>query len=101
LVKTRLKHLLAVAAGSLQHQVVMNLFIGTNVTLGSYNMLAFILGIKNAFLVSTFLYLVGAGFSFVRGKENRRQQATEAVGSERPDLRALQSFLLGRTWRSL
>jgi len=70
---------LAVAAGSLPHQVVMNLFIGTNVTLGSHSMQAFILGIKNAFLVSTFLCLVGAGFSFVRGKENRRQQATAAT----------------------
>ena len=67
---------LAVAAGSLPHQVVMNLFIGTNVTLGSQSMQAFILGIKNAFLVSTFLCLVAAGFSYVRGKENRRQQAS-------------------------
>jgi EmrB/QacA subfamily drug resistance transporter len=65
---------LAVAAGSLPHQVVMNLFIGTNVTLGSQSMQAFILGIKNAFLVSTFLCLVAAGFSFVRGRENRKQQ---------------------------
>jgi EmrB/QacA subfamily drug resistance transporter len=70
---------LAVAAGSLPHQVVMNLFIGTNVTLGSQSMQAFILGIKNAFLVSTFLCLVGAGFSFVRGKENRRQQAATSM----------------------
>jgi len=54
----------------------MNLFIGTNVTLGSQSMQAFILGIKNAFLVSTFLCLVAAGFSYVRGKENRRQQAS-------------------------
>jgi len=70
---------LAVAAGSLPHQVVMNLFIGTNVTLGSQGMQAFILGIKNAFLVSTFLCLVAAGFSYVRGKENRRQQAPAAT----------------------
>ena len=70
---------LAVAAGSLPHQVVMNLFIGTNVTLGSQGMQAFIIGIKNAFLVSTFLCLVAAGFSFVRGKENRRQQAPAAT----------------------
>jgi len=58
---------------------VMNLFIGTNVMLGSHSMQAFIFGIKNAFLVSTFLCLVGAGFSYVRGKENRRQQVTAAV----------------------
>ena len=57
----------------------MDLFIGTNVTLGSQSMQAFILGIKNAFLVSTFLCLVAAGFSFVRGKENRRQQARATV----------------------
>jgi EmrB/QacA subfamily drug resistance transporter len=69
---------LAVAAGSLPHQVVMNLFIGTNVRLGSQSMQAFILGIKNAFLVSTFLCLVAAGFSYVRGKENRRQQVSAA-----------------------
>jgi EmrB/QacA subfamily drug resistance transporter len=65
---------LAVAAGSLPHQAVMSLFIGTNITLGSQSMQAFTLGIKNAFLVSTFLCLVAAGFSFVRGRENRRQQ---------------------------
>jgi EmrB/QacA subfamily drug resistance transporter len=64
---------LAVAAGSLPHQAVMSLFIGTNITLGSQSMQAFTFGIKNAFLVSTFLCLVAAGFSFVRGKENRRQ----------------------------
>lgn len=70
---------LAVAAGSLPHQVVMNLFIGTNVTLGSQAMQAFIIGIKNAFLVSSVLCLVAAGFSFVRGKENRRQEAAAAA----------------------
>ena len=66
---------LAVAAGSLPHQVVMNLFIGTNVTLGSQVMQAFIVGIHNAFLVSAALCVVAAGFSLVRGKEDRRQQA--------------------------
>jgi hypothetical protein len=70
---------LAVAAGSLPHQVVINLFIGTNVMLGSQGMQAFIIGIKNAFLVSTFLCLIAAAFSFVRGKENRRQLAGAAT----------------------
>ena len=70
---------LAVAAGSLPHAAVMALFIGTNVTLGSQSMQAFTLGIKNAFLVSTFLCLVAAAFSFVRGKENRRQPVAAAV----------------------
>jgi EmrB/QacA subfamily drug resistance transporter len=65
---------LAVAAGSLPKDVVMNLFVGTNVTLGSKVMQDFIIGIQNAFLVSAALCLVAAGFSFVRGKENRRQQ---------------------------
>ena len=66
---------LAVAAGSLPNNVVMNLFVGTNVALGSQMMQEFIIGIQNAFLVSAALCLVAAGFSLVRGKENRRQQA--------------------------
>ena len=66
---------LAVAAGSLPNSVVMNLFVGTNVALGSQMMQDFIVGIQNAFVVSAVLCLVAAGFSFVRGKENRRQQA--------------------------
>ena len=70
---------LAVAAASLPHDAVMSLFIGTNITLGSQGMQAFTFGIKNAFLVSTFLCLVAAGFSYVRGKENRRQEVAAAV----------------------
>jgi EmrB/QacA subfamily drug resistance transporter len=65
---------LAVAAGSLPNNVVMDLFVGTNVALGSQMMQAFIVGIQNAFLVSAVLCLVAAGFSLVRGKENRQQQ---------------------------
>ena len=65
---------LAVAAGSLPSNVVMDLFVGTNVTLGSQMMQAFIVGIQNAFIVSAVLCLVAAGFSLVRGKENRQQQ---------------------------
>jgi len=64
---------LAVAAGSLPQNVVMQLFVGTNITLGSKMMQDFIFGIKNAFAVSVILCLIAAGFSFVRGKENRRQ----------------------------
>jgi hypothetical protein len=64
---------LAVAAASLPRDVVMNLFVGTNVTLGSQVMQAFILGIQNAFLVSAGLCMVAAGFSLVRGKEQRRR----------------------------
>ncbi len=66
---------LAVAAGSLPKDVVMQLFVGTNITLGSKVMQDFIVGIQNAFGVSVILCLVAAGFSFVRGKENRRQPA--------------------------
>ena len=64
---------LAVAAGSLPNNVVMDLFVGTNVALGSQMMQAFIVGIQNAFIVSVALCLVAAGFSLVRGKENRQQ----------------------------
>ena len=66
---------LAVAAGSLPRETVMNLFVGQNITLGSQAMQAFILSIHNAFLVSGGLCLVAAGFSFVRGKEDRRRLA--------------------------
>ncbi|MGA2112987.1 MAG: MFS transporter [Anaerolineales bacterium] len=64
---------LAVAAGSLPSQIVMNLFVGTNVTLGSQMMQAFVIGIKSAFLVSAVLCVVASGFSLVRGKEDRRR----------------------------
>ena len=66
---------LAVAAGSLPKQVVMQLFVGTNITLGSEMMQAFVVGIHSAFVVSAVLCVVAAGFSLVRGKEDRRRQA--------------------------
>jgi EmrB/QacA subfamily drug resistance transporter len=66
---------LAVAAASLPMQVVMQLFVGTNITLGSETMQAFVVGIHSAFVVSTVLCVVAAGFSLVRGKEDRRRQA--------------------------
>ena len=44
---------LAVAASSLPRDVMMQLFVGTNVTLGSAPMLAFVTGMHSAFLVST------------------------------------------------
>lgn len=66
---------LAVAAGSLPRDVMMNLFVGTNVTLGSKPMQAFIGGIQSAFVVSVALCLLAAGFSLVRGREDRRQLA--------------------------
>ncbi len=66
---------LAVAAGSLPMQVVMQLFVGTNIVLGSEAMQAFVVGIHSAFIVSAVLCLVAAGFSLVRGKEDRSRQA--------------------------
>jgi EmrB/QacA subfamily drug resistance transporter len=65
---------LAVAAASLPRDVVMKLFVGTNVSLGSQVMQAFVLGIQNAFVVSAILCVVAAGFSLVRGREERRQE---------------------------
>jgi EmrB/QacA subfamily drug resistance transporter len=66
---------LAVAASSLPHDVMMSLFVGTNVTLGSQVMQAFVIGIHSAFGVSAVLCMVAAGFSLVRGKEDRRRDA--------------------------
>ncbi|MGE5374179.1 MAG: MFS transporter [Bacteroidota bacterium] len=63
---------LAVAASSLPRDVMMQLFVGNNVTLGSAPMRAFVIGMHSAFLVSTVLVLIAAGISFVRGKENRQ-----------------------------
>jgi EmrB/QacA subfamily drug resistance transporter len=62
---------LAVAAASLPSSAVTALFIGTNITLGSQMEQAFITGIRSAFVVSGVLCLVAAGFSLVRGKEDR------------------------------
>jgi EmrB/QacA subfamily drug resistance transporter len=66
---------LAVAAGSLPREVMMNLFVGTSVSLGSGPMQAFVVGIRHAFAVSVGFCLVAAGFSLVRGREDRRAGA--------------------------
>jgi hypothetical protein len=50
---------------------MMQLFVGTNVALGSQTMQAFVIGIRNTFLVSIALCVLASGFSLVRGKENR------------------------------
>lgn len=72
---------LAVAAGSLPRDVMMQLFVGNNVTLGSEPMQAFVVGMHSAFSVSLVLCLVAAGISMVRGKEVRRRQvASPATG---------------------
>jgi hypothetical protein len=62
---------LAVAAGSLPREAMMQLFVGTNVTLGSQTMQAFVVGIRSAFLVSLALCALAAVFSLVRGREER------------------------------
>ncbi len=69
---------LAVAASSLPREVMMQLFVGNNVTLGSAPMLAFVTGMHSAFTVSTVLVLIAAGISFVRGPEDRTAMAEEA-----------------------
>ena len=67
---------LAVAAGSLPRDAMMQLFVGTNVTLGSQAMQAFVVGIRNAFLVSFALCFLAAWFSLVRGREDRAAAAS-------------------------
>ncbi len=69
---------LAVAASSLPRDVMMQLFVGNNVTLGSAPMKAFVFGMHNAFLVSTVLVIVAAAISFVRGHEDRDGLAQES-----------------------
>ncbi len=68
---------LAVAASSIPRQAMMQLFVGTNVTLGSAPMKAFVGGMHSAFLVSTVLIVIAAGISFVRGKEDRSGLAAD------------------------
>jgi EmrB/QacA subfamily drug resistance transporter len=76
---------LAVAASSLPRDVMMQLFVGNNVTLGSAPMLAFVTGIHSAFFVSTILVLIAAGISFVRGKEDRGKLAEEHAAAATGD----------------
>ncbi|MGD0004146.1 MAG: MFS transporter [Anaerolineaceae bacterium] len=70
---------LAVAAASLPNDIMMQLFVGTNVTLGSKVAQDFVIGMRSAFVLSVVLTLVAAGFSFIRGKENRRQLASDFI----------------------
>ncbi len=73
---------LAVAASSLPRDVMMQLFVGNNVTLGSAPMQAFVTGMHSAFLVSTVLVVIAAGISFVRGKEDRDALASESIATQ-------------------
>jgi len=69
---------LAVAAGTLPKEVAMQLFVGTNIALGSAPMQAFIIGMKSAFSVSVGLCLVAALMSLARGKDEGRHGAAQA-----------------------
>ncbi|MCL4560343.1 MAG: MFS transporter [Chloroflexi bacterium] len=73
---------LAVAAHALPAQVMMQLFVGTNISLGSQIMQEFVIGMRSAFSVSIVLCLAAAAISVVRGKENRAQQAASHVAGE-------------------
>jgi EmrB/QacA subfamily drug resistance transporter len=70
---------LAVAASSLPRDVMMKLFVGTSVALGSAPERAFVIGMHSAFWVSTVLIAVAAAVSFVRGKENRAALEQDSV----------------------
>jgi EmrB/QacA subfamily drug resistance transporter len=73
---------LAVAAGSLPRDVMMQLFVGNNVTLGSQPMQAFVVGMHSAFSVSLVLCILAAGISMVRGKEVRREPVVIPAAGE-------------------
>jgi len=74
---TSLALALAVAAGSLPRDIMMQLFVGTNVTMGSTVMQSFVIGMHSAFIVSLALSLAAAALSFVRGKEDRQALAQQ------------------------
>lgn len=73
---------LAVAAGSLPRDVMLQLFVGNNVTLGSAPLQAFIIGMHSAFVVSFALTLIAAAISMVRGKENRHKEAASVAAGQ-------------------
>ena len=66
---------LAVAAASLPKAVMMQLFVGTNVQLGSDVTQSFVVGMRSAFLLSMVLCLIAGGISMVRGREDRHQMS--------------------------
>jgi MFS family permease len=79
---------LAVAAASLPKDIMMQLFVGTNVQMGSAVTREFVIGMRSAFILSIVLCLFAAGISMVRGKENRAALAEEhAAEAERNGLR--------------
>ncbi len=73
---------LAVAANSLPKSIMMQLFVGTNVSMGSTLMRSFVLGMHSAFTVSIILCLLAAVLSYIRGRENRQAQAESRIAGE-------------------
>lgn len=63
---------MAVSASSVPRDIMLQLFVETNVKLGSVVMQEFVIRIHQAFIVSMILCLVAAGFSLVRGHEKRK-----------------------------
>lgn len=57
-------------------------WIALGVTLGSQPMQAFVVGMHSAFLVSIVLSVLAAPLSWVRGKENRHEQARSMATGE-------------------
>ena len=74
---------LLVAASSIPRDIVQQLFVGTNVVLGSDITSAFIGGMHNAFLVSMLLCLVAALLSFLRGQRPTSGARVEHSGSKK------------------
>ena len=62
---------LAIAAGSISTDVMMQLFVGTSVKLGSPMMVGFVKGMRAALHVSVVMCLVAAAMSMVRGSGNQ------------------------------
>jgi EmrB/QacA subfamily drug resistance transporter len=73
---------LAVAAASLPRDAMMQLFVGTNVALGSEVTQSFVIGMHTTFLVSIALCVIAAGLSMVRGREDRRGQAASVAAGK-------------------
>ncbi len=65
---------------------MLQLFVGTNMTLGSQVTQDFVIGMHSAFAVSIVLCLVAAGLSLIRGKENRRQMTSASAPLPQPPL---------------
>ncbi len=73
---------LAVAAGSLPKDIMMQLFVGTNVQMGSQLMQAFVIGMHHAFQVSVALLVIASFLSLIRGRENRQHMAEQHAISD-------------------